>query len=392
MLLLSNYIYKYTQWPKDRVEYADLLDSLDLVKNNTDILYLSSSSNYFYPKTDTSKKWISAYLNDFFPDKRINAIHKGYMHAGIFLSILKNIPENTPIETIVVSVNIRSLGAFWIYSDVETAYASQQLIMNQELPVLLRRFFLALGYYDNKTKEEREQQFLTAWENEVFTQTDASFPFKNVIEWDKAVAKSGKYTHPDGSWDMPKLEYACNLVKAFAFEVDSLNPRVQDFDKIVDYCKSRNWNLVFHILPEDVGNTRKLIGKELNHYISNTADYLFERYQSKGVNIVNNYNLLDNSYFYESYPTEHYSSYGKLQVAASIAQQLKQYYSESYKNIKIPVPNRNTNSLQAKIQEKIQIIKSDSVWFQNIKNKAVKNNISVDKQLELDAKWLIDKE
>jgi hypothetical protein len=390
ILVVSNYIYKYTQWPKDQTEHANLLDSLNNVSSITDILYLSSSSNYFCPKSDTSKKWISEYLNDFYPKKRVNAIHKGYMHAGVFLSILQNIPETSPIETIIISVNLRSFGAYWIYSDVETSYSSQMLMMNYNYPVLLRRFLLSLDYYDNKSKEERKQQFLKALESNTFRYTDEGFPYKNAINWDTTLAQSGKYLNPDGSWDLPKSEYACNLVKAFAFELDSLNSRITDLDKIVKYCNKRNWNLLFHILPEDIGNTGVLIGDDLNRFISNSSKFVFDRYKSQGVNIINNYNILDESFFYETYPTEHYIAHGKFVIAKSIAQQLKQYHSEHFKNIKSTFPRKKTDKAQANIDAKIQIIISDSIWYQNVKNKALENNRTLEEQLELDAKWLID--
>jgi len=45
-----------------------------------------------------------------------------------------------------------------------------------------------------------------------------------------------------------------------------------------------------------------------------------------------------------------------------------------------------------KITEKdhiIETIKNDSAWFNNIKKKAAKNHISVEKQLEKDAEWIL---
>ncbi|MBN2668919.1 MAG: hypothetical protein JXR60_06805 [Bacteroidales bacterium] len=52
--------------------------------------------------------------------------------------------------------------------------------------------------------------------------------------------------------------------------------------------------------------------------------------------------------------------------------------------------DQNTTKNQNELQTIIENIKQDTTWYNNIKQKAIKNNISVDKQLELDAHWLLD--
>lgn len=438
--ILANYIYTKTFWKGDILEHADLLDSLAQFQNNTDVLYLSSSSNYFHPAEDKTNSTISGYISDYFPTLRLNAIHKGYMHSGVFYSILKNIPEDSPIETIIIAVNIRSFGAYWVYSDVETSYRAQQLMMNTKYPPLARRFLLALDYYDNKSKEERIEQYKTVWATDTLK---FSFPFdqKKVSEWDYAIAHSGKYKNEDGSVDVAKTGYACNLVKFFAYNIDTNHVRVKDFDKIVELAKKRNWKLMFHILPEDINRAYSMIGKEIPYLLNESANLIKNRY-GKQTSLFNNIGLLEEPFFYEDYPTEHYTSDGKKILAKELALQLKSIYPDEYKttgwsykkaNISPNMILKEIKSIKENldwvraIEDKskqqgraigeiyredavwalkqevkkndseifkamIAKIKSDSLWNQNIIENATKNNISYDEQIEADAIWLINEQ
>src|SRR3989339_962387 len=128
VLLTLNYLYKYTLWPSDVHQHADLIDSISKYQMQSDVLFISSSSNYFYNKTDSNKITISTWLHKFYPSLRINAIHKGYLHAGVTESIMNYIDKDSPVKTIIVELNIRSLGSFWINSETEAAYSVQKLM------------------------------------------------------------------------------------------------------------------------------------------------------------------------------------------------------------------------------------------------------------------------
>lgn len=400
-LCIANFLYTNTQWKEDTLQHADLLDSIAVKQNNTDVLYLSSSSNYFRPPTDTTTTTISQYLNLNYPSLRINSIHKGYMHSGIFYSILENIPVASPIRTIIVSVNLRSFGAFWVYSDVESNYSAQQLLMQPNYPPLLKRFLLSLNYFDNKSKKERESQFLTSWSTDTLKSLRSDFPYKTVIDWDHAIAKSNKYKNYDGSINYKATAFACNIVKAFAFEINDNHPRVKDLDKIVELSKKRDWNLIFHILPEDIEKADKMIGPEIPFLLNQTKNFLIQRYSGENFDFINNLVLLDASHFYEKYPTEHYNASGKIKIAKKLAESLKKYHSSAFKvydfheelstEFKQDNDSLKNISLNEQISKLIPVIKNDSVWYNNVIKKANQNNISIEKQLYQEAQWLIEK-
>lgn len=435
ILVLTELIYTKTYWIKDVHKHADLLDSIAKYEYNTDVLYLSSSSNYFHPHDDTSNTTISKYLNQFFPNLKINAIQKGYMHSGVFYSVLENIPEDAPIKTIILSVNIRSFGAYWLFSDVETAYSAEQLMLKPGMPHFLKKFLLSLDYYDDLSKEERVQQYLKAWKTDTL-KFPYFFDYKFVSDWDYALAHMDRFKNPDGSIDLKTTDYACNLIKFYGYNIDSNHIRIKDFDNIVELAKKRHWKLLFHILPVDMNNAYALVGKEIPFLLNESANYIYNRYLKQGY-IVNNLELLNERFFFEDYPTEHYIKEGKLIVAESIAQELKKIYPQEYNdpNYKINVINitpkeiseeaykisqneawmraieqksekQNRKSefilredaywaikqrmIQEEITKMILNIKSDSIWLQSIKEKAKKNNLSENEQINLDAKWIIN--
>lgn len=391
LLFVINIVYKNTFFADDISRYADIQDSLNKIINCTDILYFGSSSNYFCPKNDSSKRKISDYVNLYFPKLKVNPIQKGYMHAGTFLSVIQNIPDNSPVKTIIISVNLRSFGAFWMFSEVETSYAQAKLLMNPIYPKVLSKFLLSLDAYDNKTKDERIKQFLHYWDIDTIELPDKSKKV-TVNEWDKAIATSGRYKNKDGSVDYETIGFACNIIKAFAYNIDTTkHPRIKDLDEIVKLAKKKNWNLIFNILPEDVEKADRLVGTEIRAILKRNRDIILNRYSSQGVTVIDNLETLNADYFYEAYPTEHYSSAGKILVAKTIANKIKEWYPNEYKDVVFNAISDNTYSYDY-LQEKIEIIKNDSIWFKAIKEKAIKNNRTIDEQLILDGKWVIDNE
>lgn len=325
ILFIGNYLYTNTLWPKDVSKHADLVDSLQKYQFNTDILYLSSSSNYFAPGNDTNKLFISQWIQEGLPNQRVHSIHKGYMHAGVFKTILENLDTASTVHTLILEMNLRSFGAFWVFSNVETNYSMQQLLMNQSIPPLARRAMLSLGAYDNKTDAERKKQFVDWWKHDELV-FPYPFEYKYVTDWDKGLANSGRFVKENGNWDYDQIGFACNIVKAFAFHIDTLNhPRIKDFDAIVKLAAERNLRLILCILPEDVEKAERMVGKEIPYLLNQSADLLVQRYHSKDVQVVNCLNMLPADCYYEGFPTEHYYSHGKKQVANSLLQVLKEY-------------------------------------------------------------------
>lgn len=318
LMILFNWIYTETTWVKERSHHADLKDSLDKYSQTTDILFLSSSSNYFFLAKDTSHQMISEMVDSQMPEWRVNAIHKGYMHAGVFLNLLENLPDTTSVKQLIIEMNLRSFGPFWVYSEVETRYAIQKLLMDEKYPPILKRLAFAFDFYDNKSNAERKEQYVGEWKTKKL-KFPWDFEYEYVQQWDKALAKSGRYVREDGKWDWDKIGQACNQVKAFGFQIDTLDhPRIVDFDAIVHFAKERSWPVYLVLMPEDYEKANDLVGKELPWLMDQAAELLLERYSAQGAKVINLVNLLDRDYFYEPYPTEHYISSGKKMIADSI--------------------------------------------------------------------------
>ena len=388
LLILINFVYTQTFWKTDIHKHADLLDSIAKYQDNTDVLFLSSSSNYFHAIDDHSNKRVSDYLSEYYPNLRINAINKGYMHSGIFYSVLQNIPKDSPIKTIIVAINIRSFGPYWLYSDVETAYSAQQLMMNNIYPPIIRRFLLALDYYDNKTKEERIKQYKEAWETDTLI-FPYPFPYKTVSEWDYAVAHSGKYKNKNGSLNIDELGFACNLVKFYGYNIDSNHIRIKDLDKIIKLAKERNWKLLFHILPTNLNSAFNLVGQDIPYLLNESANKIKDRY-SKSCIFFNNIDLLDESFFYENYPTEHYLPGGKRILAKTLAKELGFIYPKEYKPQKWTYNKANISP--KKIKSKIKEIKKNNDWIKAIKVKSKHSGRTENSIYREDASWLLMQE
>ncbi len=54
--------------------------------------------------------------------------------------------------------------------------------------------------------------------------------------------------------------------------------------------------------------------------------------------------------------------------------------------------NKKVNNLEILVKEKIIQIKNDTVWYKSIQIKAKQNKVSIETQLEKDAKWMIENE
>lgn len=339
LLVGMNEIYVHTNWTNDVSKHADLLDSLARYQDSTEVLLLSSSSNYFYWGKDTSYKAISDYLQLYYPEIEVNAINKGYLHAGMFRSIVQNIPPNAPLQTLVLEVNLRSFGAFWLQSKVETSYAVQDLMMNPQYPKLLRRFLFALSAYDKKSESERKLLVDQIWRTSPFT-IPYSFPFNTVHEWEQEVVHRQFPTKSDGSKNWYLTDKCSGLIKAYAFDpYPQAKVRFEAFDDIVTIASSRGWNVVMVIMPANVDRIHDLLGPEIPRLLLAAQRQIKERYEQPNVRIIEALTAFPSDQFYEEYPTEHYLSSGKAWLAKQIATEISQFDPIRFQPATLDFPN-----------------------------------------------------
>lgn len=333
VLVILNYIYTKWLYEIDLQKYSEIINLVRNVPNDAEIIYLGESSNTTFLESDIDKRPISDFIGDYFPELKTCDITKPASHAGIYKELLKIIPSSNEAKTIIITLNLRSFNAQWIYSDLETSL-QKSLVLIKPYPPLFNRFLLSFKAYDIKTKSERKEEFITKWKKDKF-HFPYDFQFNNVIEWDNWMAYNG-IKDINGNFDKAQTELACHYIKTYGFHLDTLtNPRIKDFNEIIELAQKRNWNLIFNLLAENTEKAEKLVGKDLIYLINNNAEILKNYYEERGVVVVNNLNkVADDQYIDQHWTTEHYAEKGRKIIAANVAETLKIWYNDYYEAVK----------------------------------------------------------
>ena len=332
---LMNLVYAKFFFEKDILNYSPLISQIREIPDSSEIIYFGESSNITFSPADLDKRSIASLINDYYPDKDIAQVGKGALHAGIYKVLLENIPETSKIKTIIVTLNLRSFDANWIYSNLETGLQKEIVMIKPDFPPLFRRFVLSFKGYDNKSEDQRKRQFLTDWRSTKLI-FPFSFPYQTVTDWDKAMNNTG-ILDSAGKRDPANTELACHFIKTYAFQIDTLkNPRIKDFDDIVKLAHKRGWNIVFNLLAENTDKANKLVGKELTWLMHQNRDLLVKRYTSLGAIVVDNLECVSDSDFIDKgWTTEHYFETGRKIIAKNVALSMKPLYFQDFADINI---------------------------------------------------------
>ncbi|MDR1345990.1 MAG: hypothetical protein LBK03_04750 [Bacteroidales bacterium] len=332
-LLLAgmNFLYRYIFLPKDLQEHSDIVNLIkEMVRDSCEIVYVGESSNITVRWDDRDKRAISNMIADYFPAKKMGDMTKAASHAGIYYEMLRNIPENSTVKTVIVTMNLRSFDAGWRYSHLETPL-QKSIVLLKKRPALFNRFMLSFKGYEIQTDEYRDTTIAEAYRNDIL-KFPYPFPYKTVDEWDKARALT-PIVNPDSLSGIDYTSLACNYIKTFAFQIDTLtNPRIKDFDHIVSLAKKRGWKLIFNLMAENMEKVQQLLGDDLLFLMRQNRDLLLQRYNKDGVMVVDNLDAVPNEEFIDQdWTTEHYAQKGRRIVASNVAQNLKSIYSADYK-------------------------------------------------------------
>lgn len=331
VLFCFNFIYKKLFYEKDLQKHSPIINNIrKVIDEKNEIIYLGESSNTTFKEDDIDKRPISDMISDYYPSRNFGNINKEASHAGIYYTYLNAIPENSNIKTVIVTLNLRSFDASWIHSNLETALL-KSLVLIKDYPPLFNRLMLSFKGYDIKSDKEREIQVKESWSKSKL-KFEHPFPYDNVTDWDFAMASKG-VINEDGSRNEEATILACHYIKTYAFQIDTTkNPRIKDFDNIVSLAKKRNWNLVFNLMAENVDKAESLVGNELVYFIKQNRDLLVSRYSNENVTVVDNLSLINNDEFIDqNWTTEHYSESGRRLIAKNVANALKRFYPNDYK-------------------------------------------------------------
>lgn len=319
LLVLMNWIYTRWFYKQDLLEHSDIVtSSWKVAEDRCELVYLGESSNRTYGETDQDQRKISEMLAEQLPGIRCGDITQNAAHAEVYYYLLKNIPEDSEVKTVVVTMNLRSFGSNWIYSSLETAL-QKKLVLMKDYPPLMKRAFLAFKAYPihdedewaKKARESREKALLAF---------PYPFPYKTTAEWDRAIAYEG-VKDSLGNRDPQRTELTTHFIKNYGFQIHDDNPRVRDFDRIVKLANERGWTLVFNIMAENTDLAMELVGSDLIYLMKENVDYLMNRYSTMGVLMVNNLELVrDPEFIDRDWPTEHYYENGRKAIADHVAQ------------------------------------------------------------------------
>jgi hypothetical protein len=331
LLLLTglNFIYTVTLFPEDLLKKCEEVVTMKEQQPVTDIFYFAESSNLSAQANDSIDLSISQMTNLFYPNLKIHAVNKPATHAGIYKEWIKQLDaDHHKPKALVVTLNLRSFDAAWIHSRLETPL-QESVALLRPFPPLMNRFLLSLNAFDDKTEQQREQLMLEEWKT---VQLEFPFPFKykTVREWDDAMAQGGYYKK-DGSLDEEKIILAAHYIKGYAFNIKADNPRVKDFDCIVDWCSKNEIPLYLNLMAENVEYADSLVGKELVFLMRNNRDYLLNRYHKNNCMVIDNLELVPGKEFTDqNWTTEHYSYRGRMAIAKNLAEELKKQFIDDY--------------------------------------------------------------
>lgn len=318
LFMVLNELYHFTFWKSDVNKHADTLENLWNVPPHAEAIYFGESSNFHVAPTDSTKHRISFILDSLSTRYAIQTVDNAGLHAGTYLALMKNIPHPEDLRFVVVTMNLRSFGPVWLQSHFETNLSKLERLIEPG-PKLWNRFLIALNEYDLKSNEERDAALLTAFANDTFHVKGV--PFQTIAEWDKAIAwREWHGIRPFA--DQQEIDLAAHYIKNFAFEIDpDTNPRIAQFDGIMEWAKAHNCTVIFNLLGENMQQASALIGPTIVSLIDKNRQFLIKRYTDQGAIVADNlYAVPDHCFVDRNWPTEHYNLEGKTIVAARLAQ------------------------------------------------------------------------
>lgn len=319
VLCLLDVIYYYGWYKKDLQNECSLMELSQIaVDEDADIVYLAESSNHTLGIHDTDTGKISDMIARQVPQYKVSSLTKDACHAGIYYDVLRNIDPDSHVKMAIVTVNMRSFSSEWIHSDLETPLQKEQIFM-KKAPALYKRLLIAFKAYWHCSEQKRSEIVRRGIKKQKYQLPyDSSHHIHTAHEWDMAIGRSHQlYDGRIVSDDTVAL--VCHYVKDFAYQLNDKNPRIKDLDRIVKLCEKRGWIPVFNILADNMDEISDLVGPDLVYLMQQNAQYIIQRYEARGVIVVNNQNVVRDQYFRDrEFPTEHYTQEGRQAIADGV--------------------------------------------------------------------------
>lgn len=320
VVTLLNCIYQFTLLKRDIGQMAPCAYQCLKLPENVDYVYFGESSNFTADGDDSTLLTISE-LIAYYSKKNIVTIDTPAVHAGIYKHWINCLKNNKP-KGIIVTMNLRSFGTDWIHSVLESNL-NRSLSLLKYQPKILSRLLLSLKYFGDSIPNSERDSLISLERRTKKIVFPYQFKYNTVREWDYHVG-NGSHLKPDGSWDMDKIVLAAHYVKNFAFNLDSSNIRIKDFDDIVSWGANNNVKVYFNLLSENVAQADTLVGKDLVFLLKKNRDFLVERYTKKGAIVIDNLESVGiNDFLDKNWTTEHYNYKGRISIAKKVAEKIK---------------------------------------------------------------------
>ena len=304
-----SYIYEKTLYKATLKEEGWLKNIGDhSFAKKADILYFSASPNSAYSLADTDKRSIDQMIQDQLKGYTIESLDTGSIHGGVFLHALHQMPKDYKPKMIMVDMNLRSFGIRWLQSGLENSIQRNMSYWNNNLGIY-NRINAALKNYAYIPYHER-------FEAVDYDDRFNRLPFKDSCSTIKKWVDSIGRIRAEG--DVIGQEF----VRFFGFQITKKNPMMAYYDQIVDFCDKNDIKLVFLILPENVEVMENKAGVNLKKLCYKNIQYLKNHYANSSVTIIDALDDLNASYFFETYPTEHYIATGRKIVADKVIKKL----------------------------------------------------------------------
>lgn len=263
-------------------------------KEKSDVLYLSASPNQASAPDDTNRTFISQFLEHELKMK-VTAFDTGAIHAGVFLHVLKEKKEKP--KFVFVDLNLRSFGNQWIQSELENSLQRNLSYWNSNFG-FWNRIQVVLKNYDFIPYQER----------------------KNLIYYDEKFHHlSNKHTIKTWVDSLFLADKENNIgremVRHFAFEIDNNNEMLLHYDSFFRFCEKQNIRVIATILPENTEGMKRYAGNDLPDICMKNSAFIKNYFKKHNIVILDLLSAFDESYFFETFPTEHYNQKGRAFIA-----------------------------------------------------------------------------
>lgn len=272
------------------------------LSEKTDILYFSASPNQASAPNDTNRAFISQFLEGEL-NRKITVFDTGAIHAEIFLHALKEMKVKPKL--IFVDLNLRSFGNQWIHSGLENSLQRNLTYWNSNFG-FWNRIQVVLKNYDFIPYQERKNQIYYA---EKFHHLSNKHTIKTWIDSLFLADKENSIGR--------------EMVRHFAFEIDDKNKMLRHYDSLFLFCEEQNIQVIATILPENTEGMKKYAGNDLSEICHKNSHFLKNHFKKSNVLILDLLSVFDESYFFETFPTEHYNQKGRAFIAKRQAEVFK---------------------------------------------------------------------